>query len=387
MQLGNNNIENAQPTPPPLDGPALSPDRLTVRGKDLNDLVGTLSYPAAVYHLLTGNLPTSDQTQQLAAWLLNALLSLTPDQTLAQFVRYSATLGASNIGAVLAGLALGDGLGLPPSLETAPLDKLGLSAYREGLYYFAIAPLLHAYALEAADPGQINARLALLAGPAIDYLEAIYVVVSGKQLPNAAARSVFDAVMVAFHAGLGNIAPTILLPRAAIATRTSTAMALAAGYTAAGPSHVGACKMVMAFFAEVVDTAPSHDPSALADHTRATLDALLEAKKRIAGFGHPLFSQDPRNPHLRALIKAQGLTSPYLTVYDTVSTRMAEDRALYPNIDAIAAALFLTLGIAPDYGTALFLCARMAAMVAHIEEARHAPAFGARRETIRASLG
>src|SRR5215213_9262348 len=50
--------ENDLTEAPPLDGPAFSPDRLTVRGRDLNDLVGSLSYPAAVYHLLTGELPS-----------------------------------------------------------------------------------------------------------------------------------------------------------------------------------------------------------------------------------------------------------------------------------------------------------------------------------------
>jgi citrate synthase len=391
MQAGLSNESKEKSTPPPLDGPALSPDRLTVRGKDLNDLVGKVSYPAALFHLLTGDLPSQTHSQRLATWLLDAMRSLTPDQPLAALVRHSASLGATDIGAVLAGLALGDALGLPSTLDTSPLEELGLKVYSEGLYYFAIAPLLHAYALEHAAPAEIEARWALLADPTIAYIEAIYIVVSGKQLPNRAAHSVFDAVMVAFHAGLGTIAPTILLPRAAIATRTSTAMALAAGYSAAGPAHVGACKMVMAFFTELVATAPSsdpsNDPSALAAHTRATLDALLAAQKRVAGFGHPLFSQDPRTPHLRALIEAHGLASPYLKVYDSLSAHMVEQRGLHPNIDAIAAALFLTLDIAPHYGTALFLCARMAAMVAHIEEARHAPAFGARREAIRASLG
>ena len=99
----------------------------------------------------------------------------------------------------------------------------------------------------------------------------------------------------------------------------------------------------------------------------------------MAGFGHPLFRQDPRNPHLRDLVRAQGLTSPYLVVYDTIAAGMQAARTLYPNIDAIAAALFLTLEIAPPYGTALFLCARMADMIAHIEEARHERPFGTQR--------
>jgi citrate synthase len=74
-----------------------------------------------------------------------------------------------------------------------------------------------------------------------------------------------------------------------------------------------------------------------------------------------------------------------LTVYDAVAARMHEVRSIHPNIDAIAAAIFLTMGIKPTYGTALFLCARMAAMVAHIAEARREPPFGARRADRHAS--
>ena len=367
-------------TPTPIDGPAFAPDRLTVRGKDLNDLVGNLSYPAALYHLLTGTMPTPDAAQQLDAWLLAALRGLTLDHPLAEIVRHSAQLGATEIGAVVAALALGDALGLPATLDTAPLDALGLAAHREGLFYLAIAPLLHAYALEAQRGDEMARRLALLADDGVDYVAAIFTVVTGQPLPAGEARVTFEAVLVAFHAGLGSHAPTLALPRGAISTRASTAMALAAGYTAAGPAHVGACKMVMADFAAMVAHAPALDPAALAVHTRAALDARLSAGERIAGFGHPLFRQDPRNPHLRDLVKRVGLHSPYLTVYDTVAARMHEARAIHPNIDAIAAALFLTLGIAPAYGSALFLCARMAAMLAHIEQARHEPAFGAQRK-------
>jgi citrate synthase len=295
-------------------------------------------------------------------------------------------LGATDTGAVLAGFAVGDGLGLPSTLDLATLDDLGLGAYHAGLYYFALAPLLHAYALEAANPVQMEKRLDLLAKAGNGYVDGIYRLVRGEPLPDAAAAAVFNAVLVAFHAGLGNLAPTIMLPRGAVSTRASTAMALAAGYTAAGPAHVGACKVVMAFFEQIVASSPSDDAGALTAHTRAVLDARLAAGERVAGFGHPLFRQDPRNPHLRDLIKAQGLNSPYFVVYDTVAARMHELRAIHPNIDAIAAAIFLTLGIAPPYGTALFLCARMAAMVAHIEEARREPPFGARGQSLRSSL-
>jgi citrate synthase len=289
-------------------------------------------------------------------------------------------------------------VGLPATLDRTTLVALGLERYEAGLYYFAVAPLLHCYALEAGRAGEMEKRLALLEG-ASDCVAAIFALASGRALASGAKgengreieRALFDEVMVAFHAGLGNLAPTIALPRGAISTRASTAMALAAGYTAAGPAHVGACRVVMGYFAEIVASAPSDsstDSGAdLETHARTWIDARLAAGERVIGFGHPLFRQDPRNPHLRDLVRAQGVESPYLLVYDTVAARMHAEKKLYPNIDAIAAALFLTLGIAPAYGTALFLCARMAAMVAHIEEARHEPPFGARREDRRTALG
>lgn len=375
-----------------LDGPAFAPERLTVRGKDLNDLVGSLSYPAAVYHLLTGDLPTPAAAQQLDAWLLAAMRSMTPDQPLAQLVRQSAAMGATDIGAVIAGLTLGDGLGLPDTFDFSPVEALGLHTYREGLYYFAIAPLLYAYALgakqgdvqEASISPTLDEQLSRLANPTLNYVGAIFAIVSTQSTPTAATLALFNDVLVAFHAGLGNVAPTIALPRGAISTRVSTAMALAAGYTAAGPAHVGACKLVMRYFAEVVQSAPNTQTESLTAHTRAMLDARLASGERLSGFGHPLFRQDPRNPHLRDLAKAKGITSPYLAVYDTVAARMHELRAIHPNIDAIAAAIFLTLGIAPAYGSALFVCARMAAMVAHIEDARQTPAFGRKADRLSA---
>jgi citrate synthase len=371
-----------------IDGPAHSPDRLQVRGKDLNDLVGSLSYPAAIYHLLTGELPQPTVEQQLGAWLLAAMRTATPDSPLAKAVQHSATLGASDTGAVLTGLAVGDGLGLPAALagqlSVEPLDALGLRQHEVGLYYLAVAPLLHAYALEASNPDEMQKRLSLLADTD-NYVDAVYAVVSGRHMPDATARTLFHAVLVAFHAGLGSHAPTIALPLGAISTRASTAMALAAGYTAAGPAHVGACRLVMANFAQIVDSAPSQESDALAAHTRAMLDARLAAGERVPGFGHHLFRQDPRNPHLRDFVRAQGVESPYLIVYDITAARMHEARAIHPNIDAIAAALFLVLEIAPSYGTALFLCARMADMVAHIEQARQEPPFGARRTNRRSA--
>lgn len=376
-----------------LDGPAFAPERLTVRGKDLNDLVGSLSYPAAVYHLLTGDLPTPSMAHRLDAWLLAAMRSMTPDQPIAQLVRQSAAMGATDIGAVIAGLTLGDGLGLPTpqtsaGLDFSPLDELGLHAYREGLYYFAIAPLLYAYALsarpgadqEATTAPTLDEQRSRLANPALGYVDALFTLVSTQSTPTPATLALFNDVLVAFHAGLGTVAPTIALPRGATSTRVSTAMALAAGYTAAGPAHVGACKLVMGYFAEVVQHADSPHAESLTTHTRTMLDARLTSGERLAGFGHPLFRQDPRNPHLRDLAKAKGITSPYLVVYDVVAARMHELRAIHPNIDAIAAAIFLTLDIAPAYGSALFVCARMAAMVAHIEDARKTPAFGRKRD-------
>lgn len=354
---------------------------LIVRGLDLNEIVGAHNYVSAVYHLLTGNFPTAKQAALLDQWLLDVVSDNAAVQPLLDQARGAARAGATPIGATVAALALADGRGaradciLPVELE--------LNEFREGLYYFALLPLLWAMAVRARQSSQQGGDdIPPALEGAHDYLDAVFILAGGHPLDNAATRSVFDAVMTAFHAGFGGLTPTTMAPRTAASVRASVPMSLAAGYTAAGPLHVGACEAAMQIFQKMAQ----QDNVMVEQAVAATLTHLQKQGMRMPGYGHPLFKRDPRVAHLRTIIHTSGLDSPYLTIFDSVACVLEERHQIYPNIDSMAAAAFLALGIAPAYGTGLFLCSRASAMVVHIQDALKDQPFGGRSETLRAWL-
>lgn len=369
-----------------LDGPSLSPEQLLVRGRDLNELVGRLSYVGAVYHLLANREPTEEQERALDAFLVASLFALTPASPMVQLATLAGRYGATTANAFIAGLMGEDRAARPRVFAAEHLAASGLDRdCREGLFFFGLAPLLLAYIVESKG-GRTGETLAQrlevgqVSGAA--YLPAIFFLVTGRQ-PAPTEQRAFDAVMTAFHAGFGGVTPTVSLPRGAASTRSAVATCIAAGYTAAGPAHVGACEQAMRLFQQIEHAQPG-DPVA---QTQQVLHQMLAQDQLVPGFGHPLFKRDPRPDHLRQLLAELGQQSPFLEIYDTAVALLQEYLGIAPNIDSISAAVFLSLGIAPDYGTGLFLCSRTAAMVAHILEVQRMPPFGARSEQARQWLG
>jgi len=252
----------------------------------------------------------------------------------------------------------------------------------EGLYYFGLMPLLLAYvvASKADEKTEAVARSVedLRVRPT-DYLSSIFKIICGREFESEPERKVFNAIMISFHAGFGFLTPTVMLPRGAIGTAVPIVQAIAAGFAAAGPAHVGACEQAMKLFHQIAENSES-DPGAAVD---TALDDLSSRGTLVPGFGHPLFKKDPRNAHLRRLLEFSGFDSPFVRIYDLVAARLRDRFGIHPNIDSISAAVFLSLGVDSAYGTGLFLCSRSSAMVAHILEKKRKPAFGARSQDVR----
>jgi citrate synthase len=355
-----------------IDGPGLDPERLGVRGHDLNELIGRHSYTGAAYLVLTGVAPSPDAEQRLDAHLADTLRALRPDSPAARLARGAAESGASYSRAVMAGLMADVPRGTGAErLAGLPFDE----EERAGLHCWAIIPGLVAQALAPTHldaPGRTGAA---------DYLEAIYGLATGRRFGDAAARQAFTDVMVSFQAGFGAFTPTVMLPRIASGTGVPVAQAIAAGFAGAGPFHTGACEVAMEVFGQI---AAAGGP--VAGTADATLERLL-GKGIVPGFGHPLFRKDPRVDRLRGRVAELGLRSPALEVFDRFAARLRQERDINPNIDGISAAVFLTLGIAPRFGSALFMCSRTVAMIAHVVERRRTkPAFGVRSEKAREGL-
>ncbi len=205
------------------------------------------------------------------------------------------------------------------------------------------------------------------------YTDALFHILRG-ELPSDQQRQLFDLVLVAFHGGFGLLPPTTLVPRLVAGTGVSTAQALAAGYLASGPYHVGAVEHAMALYRDIYAAFQQQRADApasageLTEFARRHVLGMIERGETVPGYGHPLLRKDPRPTHVRRVLCDLQAESPYLDVYDGVVGCMSEQKGVPPNVDGITGAILLTLGFQPQHGTGLFLLARTAAMLAHVVE-------------------
>ncbi|VWB47596.1 citrate synthase [Burkholderia arboris] len=375
-----------------IDGATLEPEALRVRDLDLNALIGATTFEGALAHLWFDVAPGSAGHRAHEA-AIGARLAAFADALAPGSVAQSlaAELGAAGVApssAAASGLLRGfdDVLArLPgPAPDDADLDTMLLGV--------AAAPfLLHAaiegrpFAADAGTGGGASASLDTAATQAQRML-----VLTGATRHDAPALAAMDMLLVAWHAGFGYITPTVLAPRVAIGTGVTLTQAIASGFLASGPSHVGAALEAMHWLAALARSVPAGagaPPAALDAAGRAAIDAALDAKHTLYGFGHPLFVADPRPPHIRGRFAARGFDGAYVTLFDACCAQADARRALRPNIDFLTAATLLELGVAaPSWGVGVGLGARIAAMAAHAVERRRRPAFGVNSATARRLL-
>jgi len=355
-----------------IDGATLEPNEgLWVRGRNLNDLIGIVDFPTALWLAWFGSLPSPAESQAVDAVLVHIARHLSQAPAYRRGIEAVADSGAGMVQAAACGF-LGD-LGALENIALREATARGLPTHQDfiqGLVSVASAPhFLHAalgHQAPGAAPGQ--------------HAEGVLAAMGASNIDALSIR-VVDALLVAWHAGFGYITPTVLVPRTAIGTGVSLAQAVAAGFMASGPKHVGAAEEAMSWL-KTISAQASH-----ADIRQAVDHALDQPGNLLFGFGHPLFVQDPRPPHIRALFAQWGFGGRYLEIFDVVCAHVLERKGLRPNIDFITAAALLDLGITQArWSVGLGLCGRVAAIVAHAIERRDRPAFGVSSKAARKLL-
>jgi citrate synthase len=366
-----------------IDGATLAPEGLWVRDKNLNELIGTTTFEGAIAHLWFDR--HSDDARQAAIRSRLAALGLSFARgSVAQDI--AAQLGAAGVEPVFAAAA-----GLLRGLDDAIADAPGAPLHDKDLDTLLVCASAAPFLLHAA----INGR-PFAGSPGAQPIDANMshaqrmLVLTGATRHDALAERVMDALLVAWHAGFGYITPTVLVPRVAIGTGVTLTQAIAGGFMASGPAHVGAALEALDWLQALAaaHVAEHHRPEALQRAGMAAVDRALDSDGTLLfGFGHPLFVADPRPPHLRALFAEAGLSGPFITLFDACCARAAERKQLNPNIDFLTAAALLELGVTvPSWGVGIGLCSRIAAMAAHAVERRQRPAFGVNSATARKLL-
>ena len=352
-----------------IDGIFLSPERLEVRGIDLLEIMERMSYPQAVALILLGKAHGPGAPGAVEAVLRSSLAAAAGDAAAIRLIRGATASGASPSQAVIAGLMAAESAVVPlPPLND---DSGALSAAMcEGL---AIVGRLPAYVAAAIAESEADAegrleRARTTPGPYLRRVQALFL----DESPTEPQTKALETLFVAWHGGFGYLPPSVMMPRIAIGTGVPMRQALAAGFAAGGPNHIGACEDAIAFLLGCL----AHGPADVAAAVDEAIAGLLAQNRRVPGFGHPLFRADPRAPRLRVLAAAWGLEAPALVAYDAATDSMKRRTGLPPNIDFASAALFIAAGIRTTAGGTLALCARGVGMLAHMIERQAKPAFG-----------
>jgi len=354
-----------------IDGATIEPEEgLWVRGSNLNDLIGNIDFASALWLVWFGQMPSATESKAIEAVLTRVAQQLLLAPARRRGVEAVAQSGAGMVQAASCGF-LGDLTVLEnvAEIEAAAHGLPTAQDFIQGLVSVACAP----HFLEAA------LGLGIRADDAASHAQRVLTAMGGE--PDALSIRVVDALLVAWHAGFGYITPTVLVPRTAIGTGVTIPQAVAAGFMASGPKHVGAAEEALAWL-KTFSAQDSH-----ADIRRAVDLALDQPGNLLFGFGHPLFVQDPRLPHIRSLFAVWGFGGRYLEIFDIACEHALQRKGLRPNIDFITAATLLDLGVTEArWGVGIGLCARVAAMVAHAIERRDRPAFGVSSKAARKLL-
>ncbi len=131
-----------------------------------------------------------------------------------------------------------------------------------------------------------------------------------------------------------------------------------------GPLHGGANEAAMGLIQKF--SSP--------EEATAGVLAMLEAKEKIMGFGHRVYTtSDPRNSVNKKMSKVlsdeAGDTHLYV-VSEAVEKVMWDEKKLFANADFFAASVYHFLGVPTYLFTPIFVCSRITGWAAHIMEQR-----------------
>ena len=196
------------------------------------------------------------------------------------------------------------------------------------------------------------------------FTKTIYLILMGK-IPDTNSERMLDAILT-ISIDHGVEPSSIVSARNVYSGGSPVQAAVAAGILAFGEFHGGAIEKAMENFKAYIDKKPSEMVG----------DFNIKGD-RISGFGHRLYTSDPRTEKLVTIAKKLGFWGKYVRFAEGLekelsggahSTSSGQAKKLPLNIDGIIAALLLEMGFNPKVGKGIFIIARVPGIVAHVVE-------------------
>ncbi|MGC9526986.1 MAG: citrate synthase [Limnospira sp.] len=257
-----------------------------------------------------------------------------------------------------------------------PMDALQTSAAALGLFYSRRALDNPQYIREAVVrllakiPTMVAAFKLMRKGndpvqprDDLDY-SANFLYMLSEREPDPLAAHVFDVCLTLHAEHTINASTFSAMVTASTLTDPYAVVASAVG-TLAGPLHGGANEEVLTMLEEIGSV----------ENVRPYLDALMEKKAKIMGFGHRVYKvKDPRATILQELAEQLFDKFGRDKYYEiAVELEKAVDeklgaKGIYPNVDFYSGLVYRKLGIPSDLFTPIFAIARVAGWLAHWKE-------------------
>jgi len=200
-------------------------------------------------------------------------------------------------------------------------------------------------------------NLLQLAGTS-SFTKAIFLILKG-EMPDKNSEKMMDAMLtIAIDHGIEP--SSVVSARNVYSGGSPVQAAVAAGILALGEFHGGAIERTMENFIKFCPP--------VGGGAAKLKDDFAKSGERISGFGHRLYSTDPRTERLISLAKELGFWGKYVKFAQNVETEISGAKKLPLNIDGIFAALLLEMGFNPKVGKGFFIIARVPGLVAHVTE-------------------
>lgn len=201
----------------------------------------------------------------------------------------------------------------------------------------------------------------------ITVAQGVFLAITG-ELPSPAVARLLDAILVA-SIDHGVTPPSTLAARTAASTGAPLNAALAAGILSINRHHGGAIEDCMHQIAAVIARAEESGRSLDAEAHVFVAECRTQ-KRRLAGFGHRIHTDDPRSSRLFALAAESGISGAGVEVVHHLAEALQAQtgRALPINVDGAIAALLVDMAIPAELANAFFIMARVPGLIAQIHE-------------------
>lgn len=188
------------------------------------------------------------------------------------------------------------------------------------------------------------------------FTAAIYLILKG-EMPDKNSEKMLDSMLtIAIDHGVEP--SSVVAARNVYSGGSPVQAAVAAGILAFGEYHGGAIEAAMEIFKK-------YQPLGV----NLLVDDFAKSGERVSGFGHRLYTLDPRTQKLLGIAKDLGFYGKYVKFAQEVDEKLSSGVKKLPlNIDGIFAALLCEMGFNSKSGKGFFIIARTPGLVAHVVE-------------------